>query len=364
MNEIQSTTAGSAEIITGVSGWSVWAFLVFLIGMTLAIYLAQWLITRRLRMRRLRRRLVQKGFSPEETALLLNMARKYAAVRISDIAERIPVFEDAVEKHLRKLERAGKDVGETAGLIARIRVGLGFLRPPGVKYFSTREIETGQLFEITCRIDGEIINARGVAGERCEERLNIVYMQPAEERMENAKAEVCFLSNDGRRFSFRTTLSDVNPENKRCRAEHTNSVNRTDKRIARRVTIEAPARWRLANEDEDSWQNGSLIDLNPFGAALSCLDDIGVGSELILKIPTGDCLMSPPPDRENIDPIVEVRGNIVGASGRRNGGAYRYSVEFLESELEQQDMICRTLALLDRQRCGAAYGEDASGGGE
>ena len=350
------TLKGIQDALSHSNGAQVVYFLLALAVLAAVIGLFHLLLLHMRKRRRLRaawgefaRRLPQWKLARPERDLLCALARDEVPWTPVEMLERIEVFERAVHRHLERTPtfRPGH-VGQAAEIVRALRAKLGFERPPGTFYYSTREIEPGLRLSIAVPDASATGSLQGRATGEREDYLAVAELHPADKGLTGRKVQVTFFRGM-RAFAFSSQVVDVTPENARCLLRHSLEVSSTGLREFHRVPVGKPVAIRASWEDDGVRREGLLQDLSAGGAALLCPCYYETGEEIVVHLAPGAWLGAA---AEGEGPLTDRTLSARILATRLTGdGRCVYHVEFHDTAEEDVQYLT---ALVRRIETGAA----------
>jgi len=300
---------------------------------------------RRARWETFRRKVARLDLQPQQQGTLEQLARLECDAEPMKVVENIDVFENAVEAYLG---RNGHAPGAVAVLHA-LRARLGFLTPPGVVYYSTRELEPGQRVRPVFFTGRETIAARARVGTVREDALKLVDVTPPPTESLRGEGAEAVVETPAGTVSFKTEVLDLDRASASCITAHALAVKRAGQRRFHRVALERPVAWQVS--DGDRRRRGTLVDLSAGGASLRLPEGerLRRGDRLVLHLQPGRYLRRPAKAK-----AADLDDRRIGASvvqvERTRGGGRLYHVEFRDAHPEEERYLFRLVNALERER--------------
>lgn len=332
---------------TGLA-WAALAVLALGLGACAAYALVRRRRIRRARWRLFRQKVEALDLPAEHAAVLETLARRRSAMHPVEVLQNIDAFEEAVEGHLHGLPDDARRLESLR--VHTLRRRLGFLSPPGVVYYSTRELSPGQTVRPVLFTGRETVALQARVGAMREDALHLVDVRPAlREDLRGADAEAVVEAAGGR-FSFKTKVLDVDHARSSVRAAHTLDVRRAGQRRFHRVAIDKPATFRSASQADGAPCRGRLADLSACGASLYSADPraLSAGERVEVRIQPARYLGFSRAGRHGLRARWIV-GTVISVDRARNGGRV-YHVDFRAAPPDDERYLFRVVNALEERR--------------
>ncbi len=312
------------------------------------------------------------GLTREERTLLRELAKREAPWTPLDVVQNIEVFERAVHGYLEG--SAGPSGPRTssaapgAGCVRSVRVKLGFERPPGLRYFSTRELEPGQEVRLKLQPGGPSAEQALRATGRREDYLELTGLAPVGEALRGRRVDGLFFRGS-HAYGFQSEVVGIDLATATCLLRHTIKVTSGGLREFQRVALGKPAVFRAEWEGPDVRREGTVRDVSGGGLSLQCPCYYETGERLVLAITPGLWLRGgegdgPAPENEQMADR-QMAGVIVDTEKTGDGRCIHH-VEFRDATDEDRQYVMRLVRRIElsaaREAATEPVGEQASAG--
>ena len=193
----------------------------------------------------------QRALPPEERALLRELLEAIVAEAPHGVFNDIALFERAVEHRFASGAPGGTEaelLGGESQRLRSLRAVLGYLVPPGITYYSTRELEAGRDLSLVFVDPAGTPTLTGRIGRPREDLLDVIGLDGSVAGRE-ARPVVGLFHSGGRALKFASRVVRVGDDDRSCLLAHTLEVQNTSWRRFHRAHVggSCSSAWRATS---------------------------------------------------------------------------------------------------------------------